>query len=120
MSYIWNVILSFSDEEFWHDGEDNTRATCAALDALNKWMPHGKLVDLTRPTFTAKAGCGMSAHLYGGGFRHLDIEGFIAAVQAQQWKDPTNVQLFLKSESDEQFSLHSVAKPQRRRRRSTK
>jgi hypothetical protein len=118
MSYVWNVILSLSDEEFWHDGEDTARETCAALDALNKWMPHGKLVDLTKPTF--KSSYGMSAHLYGGGFKHFDIEGFIAAVQAQQWKDPANVQLFLKSESDEQFSLHSIAKSPRKRKQKSK
>lgn len=120
MSYIWNVILSFSDEEFWYDGEDTPRKTCAALDAINHWIPDGKLVSLIKPTFAPKAGYGMAANLYGGGFNHFDIEGFIAAVQAQQWRDPDNVQLFLKSESDQRFSLHSVFKPQRRRRKNTK
>jgi len=120
MSYVWNIILSFSDEEFWHDGEDEARDSCAALDALNKSIPNGKLVDLTKPTFAAKAGYGMSAHLYGGGFNHFDIESFIASVEAQQWKDPANVQLFLKSESDEQFSLYPIRQPKKKRKQNTK
>ena len=114
MSYVWNVILSFSDDEFWHDGEDTARSTCAALTALNKHLPYGKLVDLTKSTF--KSSYGMTAHLYGGGFKHLDVDGFIADVRDQAWKDPANVQLFLKSESDEQFSLYPLFKLHRARK----
>ena len=119
MGYVWNVILSFSDEEFWHEGEDEARTTCAALVALNKLMsPDGKLVDLTKATF--KSSYGMSAHVYGGGFKHFDVNGFIADVQAQAWKDPLNVQLFLKSDSDERFSLHPLFKPKRNRKPPSK
>lgn len=120
MSYVWNVILSFSDEEFWPDDEDKPRKTCAALDAVNTWISDGKLVDLTKPTFAAKAGYGMSAHLYGGGFKHFDIEGFITTVEAQQWRDPANVQLFLKSDSDERFFVYSIRPSKRKRKQNIK
>ena len=37
----------------------------------------------------AKAvGYGMDANLFGGGYKPLDIEGFIEVVQAQDWKEP--------------------------------
>ena len=120
MSYIWNVILTFSDEEFWHDGEEDARTTCDALDAINNWIPGGKLVDLTKPTFANKAGYGMSANLYGGGFNYFDINAFISVVQDQEWNDPINVQLLLKSESDEQFSLIPMFKLQRKRKNPAK
>ncbi len=48
MGDVWNVILTFSSNEFWHDGENEAREICAALDALNKLLPaDGQLVDLT-------------------------------------------------------------------------
>ncbi len=109
MSFIWNVILSFGDGEYWRDGEETECERCAALDAINQWMPpDAKLVDLTRPTFKRGCGTGMTAHLYGGGFKHFDAEGFIAAVSAQSWRDPANVQLFLKSDADDQFFLQPL------------
>lgn len=113
MGYVWNVILIFSDEEFWHEGEEEARSTSAALVALNKAQPSGyKLVDLTKATF--KSGEGMSAHIYGGGFKHFDVDGFLANIRAQEWKDPLNVQLFLKSDSDERFFLQPLFKPKRK------
>lgn len=62
----------------------------------------------------------MSANIYGGGFEHFDIEGFIAAVEAWQRHDPANVQLFLNSDSDEQFIPYSIRQPKRRRKQNAK
>ena len=57
MGDVWNVILTFSSDEFWHEGEDEARKTCAALDALNKLLPpDGQLVDLTHGTFRGQRG----------------------------------------------------------------
>ena len=38
----------------------------------------------------------MDANLYGGGFKHFDIEAFVAVVQAQNWKVRSKVQLWVK------------------------
>lgn len=108
MSFVWNVVLSFSDEEYWEDGEEEARETCAALDNINAWIPDGELVDLTTGTFAAGAGYDMTAHLYGGGFKHFDITAFLAVVEAQAWKDRANVQLLLKSDADSRFELYRI------------
>jgi hypothetical protein len=84
MSFIWNVILSFDDEELWEDGEDEARETCEALDQINAWFEHGRLVSLIGPTYEDGAGCGMDANLYGGGFKHLDIEA-----SSRSWRPRT-------------------------------
>ena len=120
MGWVWNVMLSFSNEELWEDGEEEARETCEPLDQINAWIPHGRLVNLTGPTFDDDAGYGMDANLYGGGFKHFDIEGFIEVVESQSWKDRPNVQLWIKGGeegmSDEPFSLvklrrRKVARP---------
>lgn len=48
------------------------------------------------PTYKKGAGFGMDANLHGGGFKHLNIEGFIDVVRAQPWKRPGEVQLWIK------------------------
>lgn len=96
MSWVWNVLLSFSNEEFWEDDEDQPRETCEPLERINEWIPHGKLVSLTGPTYRKGAGCGMDANLFGGGNKHFDIDAFVKVVEAQNWKEPTQVQLWVK------------------------
>lgn len=105
MNWIWNVMLSFSFDEFWEDGEDEPREACEPLERINRWMAHGELVDLTGPTYAEGVGYGMHANLYGGGFKHFDIEEFIETVEAQDWKDRENVQLWVKGEEEESFTL---------------
>jgi hypothetical protein len=54
------------------------------------------LVSLIGPTYDDDAGYGMDANLYGGGFKHFDIEAFIEVVKAQDWKVRSKVQLWVK------------------------
>lgn len=96
MSFVWNVMLSFDNEEFWEDGEDECRETCEPLDRINAWLSPARLVSLTGSTCEDDAGYGMDANLYGGGFKHFDIEGFIEVVKAQDWKSRSKVQLWIK------------------------
>ena len=105
MSWVWNVMLSFSDEELWEDDEDEARETCEPLERINAWIDHGRLVSLVGPTYDDDAGYGMHANLYGGGYKHFDIERFIEAVEGQEWKDRANVQLWVKGEGEESFTL---------------
>jgi hypothetical protein len=39
MGFVWNVMLSFDNEEFWEEGEDTARETCEPLDRINAWLP---------------------------------------------------------------------------------
>ena len=120
MSFVWNVMLFFSTDEYWRSEEDEARDHCESLNAINKRLPAGcKLVDLTKPTFKEKNGYGMEANVYGGGFKHFDIEDFIELVAAQPWQDPDNVQLFLKAESAEHFTVHFPCRAKRKRKRQT-
>lgn len=96
MSFIWNVMLSFDNEELWMEGEDEPRETCEPLERINAWLPHGRLVSLVGPTYEDDVGHGMDANLYGGGFKNLDIDAFIEVVRAQDWKARAKVQLWVK------------------------
>ena len=94
MGFVWNVMLSFDNEEFWEDGEDEPRETRVPLERINAWLDPNRLVSLVGPTFD-DAGNGMHANLFGGGFKHFDIEGFIEAVKSQAWKARHKVQLWV-------------------------
>ena len=96
MGFVWNVILSFENEELWEEGEDEPRETCEPLERINAWVRDGRLVSLTGPTYDDGAGSGLDANLYGGGFKHFDIEGFIEVVKCQDWKARPQVQLWVK------------------------
>lgn len=63
-------------------------------------------MSLTRSTFAA--GYGVTAHLYGGGFKHFDVPAFLAVVKTQPWKDRANVQLLLKNDADDRFELYQL------------
>lgn len=109
MSWIWNVILSFGDEEFWEEDEEEALEDCKALQSINSWLEedkvrnYGPLMDLA-PCATGN-GTGMSANIYGGGFKHLDMDKFLQVVARQQWRDRASVQLFIQGEEDSKFTL---------------
>ncbi len=47
----------------------------------------------------------MSANLYGGGFKRMNIEKLVEVIKNQEWLDPASVQLFIKGEEEEKFTL---------------
>ena len=96
MGWVWNVMLSFDNEELWEDGADKPVEICEPMKQINSWIPDGRLVRLIGPTYEDNCGFGMDANLYGGGFLHFDIEGFIEVVKSQQWKVRSKVQLWIK------------------------
>jgi len=96
MGWVSNVMLSFSNDELWEDDEEKPRETCEPLEQINKWIKNGRLVSLVGPTYKDTAGYGMDANLYGGGFKHFDVEEFIKVVSNQNWKNRTRVQLWVK------------------------
>jgi hypothetical protein len=110
MGFVWNIMLSFSNEELWEAGEEQPLETCKPLEQINAWIDSkgfneesgsehsgcGRLVELIGPTYDDNAGYGMDANLFGGGFKNFNIEGFIEVVEGQHWKDPGTVQLWVK------------------------
>jgi hypothetical protein len=109
MGWIWTVMVSFSNEELWEEGEGEAKDNCEALDNINVWLAadevrkYGPLTELTACANGNEVG--MSANLYGGGFKHFDIEGFLKNVKNQNWHDPGNLQVFIKGEEDEKFTV---------------
>ncbi|MEX2175078.1 MAG: hypothetical protein WD872_12000 [Pirellulaceae bacterium] len=114
MGFVWNVMLSFDSAELWEDGEDEARETCEPLERINAWLPHGRLVSLIGPTYEDDVGNGLDANLYGGGFKHFDIEGFIEVVKAQDWRAQSKVQLWVKGGEEgvgtEPFTLIKIGR----------
>ena len=104
MSWVWTVMLSLNDEEFWEEGADGPSDTCQPLKRVNASIAHGRLVSLVGPTYARGAGYGMQARLYGGGFKHFDIDRFITVVQSQKWKESADVQLWVKADDAESFT----------------
>jgi hypothetical protein len=96
MGFVWNVMISFDNEELWEDGEDEARDTCEPMERINTWLSPGRLVDMIGPTYEDGAGNGMDANLYGGGFKNFDIDGFIELIEAQDWKERSKVQFWVK------------------------
>ncbi len=76
-------LLGCSSEEFAVGRDGATNETCGPLNRINRWIPHGKLVSLVGPTYEKGAGYGMNAYVFGGGFKHFDIEGFVRVVDGQ-------------------------------------
>jgi hypothetical protein len=109
VGFVWNILLSFDNEELWEDGEEAPRDICVPVERINQWIPHGKLVDLTGPSYAKATGNGLDVNLFGGGYRRFDIEGFIRVVEAQDWKERAKVQLWVKGAEegmgDEPFTL---------------
>jgi hypothetical protein len=81
-------MFAFSDDEFWEEDEEEPQEACQPLEQINDWIKHGKLESLIANR--------LDANLYGGGFKHFDINGFIEVVRSQNWKRPDRVQLWIK------------------------
>ena len=102
-------MVSFSDEEYWTEDEEEAQTECQALQNINAWLKsdevkmYGTLTSLTSEAVGNQVG--MQANLYGGGFKHFDLEKFLAVVKKQEWHDPSCVQIFIKGEEDQQFTL---------------
>jgi hypothetical protein len=120
MGVVWNILLSFDNEERWDDGAEEPRKTCDPLEQINAWLgPRGRLVDLVGPTYEGNVGNGLDANLFGGGFKHLDIEEFISMVCAQRWKERSMVQLWVKG-AEEGMGAEPFALVKLRRRTQSK
>ena len=96
MGVVWSILLSFDNEEWWEDGKDRPRDNCEPLDRINQWIHSGELVDLAGTSFKRGAGNGIDANLFGGGFKHFDIKGFIDVLNTQAWKERAKVQLWVR------------------------
>ncbi len=103
MSWILTIMISFGDDEWWE--ADEVRDNCESLDNVNAWLEADKIRNYGPLTALSSCAVDMSANLYGGGFKHFDIEGFLQIVKSQNWHDPDNLQVFIKDEEDQKFTV---------------
>jgi len=109
MSWVTDVILCLSVEERFQDHSDFSES-CESLDKINAWLgehEQGKLDELSE--HVVSGGKAMQAFVYGGAFNFLDVEDFIKVVLSQEWKMPQAVQLLVKKEEDEAFTMHTIS-----------
>ncbi len=97
MGWVTTIMLSFSNEECWKDGDDDQvePLDCKPIKKINAWIyggnrdrtGWGRLVEIIDPTYNGDIGQGMDANLLGGGFKNFNIDGFIEVVESQKWKE---------------------------------
>lgn len=78
-----------------------------ALDKINEWMRAKYKHDSysLKDISVGAGGAGMNAHIFGGGFKHFDIEAFIDVVAKQEWNDIDSVQLSLQGGDEGKFDI---------------
>lgn len=104
MSYVTNVVLLFSLMEY--DTETAGVRQYPIVQMLNKsavdGMHSGALVRVSQYGAGIKV---MEAVVYVGAFNFLDVDAFKRAVWALPWEEPESVQLLIKDQDDERFTL---------------
>jgi len=120
MSFSTDVVLLFHLEETWDEDEESVArhelpeyVGSAALKAVNAWLmkrEYGELVDLRKAVFPA-GNRGMLCEIYGGSFDGLAPEEFRKVVFSQAWRVPEYVQLLLKHEEEDVFTMNMNSDP---------
>jgi hypothetical protein len=105
MSWVTDVPLCIALDERLDD-DFQIQNTCGPIEALNGWLEEqdlGALDELS--THVVSGGKAMQSFVYGGAFNHMDLPAFREAVFSQPWVAPKRVQLLMKDEEEEVFSL---------------
>jgi hypothetical protein len=108
MRPVHDVILCFNLEERLGDDYNNT-ATCEPIESINAWLKQvhgGGLDELSK--HVSSGGETMQGYVYGGAFYFMDVEAFVRAVFSQKWKKPEAVQLFIKDQEPNVFTIHTA------------
>ncbi len=102
MSYVSNVILSFSIMENCSKRVDDVESYFKNLETRG-------FVDISESSSAVYGGtkC-LETPLLVGAFNYLNFEDFTSHLQAIQWESPEDVQLIVKDQEDERFSMIRV------------
>ncbi|HZR17360.1 MAG TPA: hypothetical protein VFE51_08535 [Verrucomicrobiae bacterium] len=106
MSWVTDVILCINLEEKFRDDADYSES-CEPVDSTNRWLTdheHGKLDQISEAVVSS--GKAMQCFVYGGAFNFLDADEFIKLVLSQEWKMPEAVQLLIKNEEEDAFTMY--------------
>ncbi len=104
MSHITNIILiTVIDDGAQQDDEHPN------VDILNTFFQkngHGKGIKINQVDGYAGGGKAMGCDVFMAAINHLNMAEFLKAFYAIQWEAPEYVQLLLKDEHDERFSIY--------------
>jgi hypothetical protein len=101
MSYITDVLLLFPSY-----GVDDDNGV--ALDNINSWIKENSTGILKNLNMHAGGSKSMQACVYGGAFNYLKVDKFIQVVKNQSWENREHVQLLLKNEEEDHFTMHTL------------
>lgn len=102
MSHVTDIVLLTAIDDGGHDDEHPN------VDRLEDWLkreysPHVRLVKVDQHAIGTKA---MQCDVFITAINYLNIEGFVEAFRAIPWGMPDCVQLLIKDEHDERFTVH--------------
>jgi len=107
MSLVTNIVFSFSIGE--HSREIDGEYYYFLMDDINKWLSernYGKFgVDADKISGGTKC---LETPLFVAAFNYFDIEDFLEFLSSLQWKEPENVQVFVKGQEENIFTLFRI------------
>ncbi len=106
MSDITNIVLLTSIAEGVET--DTELDACPGVDQINAWLIGrfaGQLADVGHAAGGGKA---MEALAFAGAFSRLDVDAFLAFVKSVDWIEPSSIQVLVKRDADEVFTLKTI------------
>ena len=101
MSYVSNVVLlTFIDDP--------------GIKDLQLWLSENEMPALNQVDGFAGGKRAFEAEIWVGAYNYLDIQEFTQAVLDAKWLYPDAVQLLIKQEADDVFSLRAGSMPDAR------
>lgn len=114
MSYVTNVMLSLSNSEdcTCYPGPPNgllknLKSEFKILNEINKWLdehnhaPFGEEID-------AGGEKGFEASVFAAAFNYFNTEEFIEYLKSLPWEDRQSVQVFVKKQEENKFTLYEL------------
>ncbi|MBD2038883.1 hypothetical protein H6F76_28440 [Leptolyngbya sp. FACHB-321] len=117
MSWVTDVLLIFSLGEVWADymepieADENGESVEEPLPlrTINAWLIKNNQQSLNRWDEYVNTGKPMQSRIYGGAYNFLKISEFVEVVKAQPWQEPQNMQLLIKDDPEDRFTLYTLS-----------
>ena len=118
MSWVTNVVLFYSTGEEFIDVavEDDKEdiqdvGISACLTKINVWLSQQGWVELVNigDCVSGRERHSFECSIWGAAFNHLDIEAFLKCVKCQDWQEPDNVQVMVKDQEEERFTVYHLS-----------
>lgn len=108
MSHVTDIILMCSLAEETADGPGTTDGPTPAIEKLNAWLKESGRPPLVRLDSAAGGNKAFQGIFAAAAFNDLDIPEFRSAVASVEWESPDSVQIAIKDEHEETFSVYQL------------